>query len=272
MASESNVKALVITGFGLNCEAETSRAFELAGARAEKVHLNDLLAGLRSLDEFHILSFIGGFAFGDHLGAGTVFANRVRCRLWEPLEKFVSAGKLVIGICNGFQTLTKLGLLPHLPDEPFARRIALADNDRGVFHDGWVHLRMNPRCPSVFLQGIETLEVPVRHGEGKLVCVDAEVRENLEQQNLVAAQYVHPKTGAITDEFPFNPNGSELAAAAISDPSGRILGMMPHPEAYLYPYNHPQWTRRRLDEPLPEHGAGLSIFRNAVGFAARELV
>jgi len=272
MASEAKVRALVITGFGLNCEAETSRAFELAGARAEQVHLNDLLAGLRSLDEFHVLAFIGGFAFGDHLGAGTVLANRVRCRLWEPLERFVASGKLVIGICNGFQTLAKLGLLPHLPDAPFARRIALADNDRGVFHDGWVTLRMNPRCRSVFFEGIETLEVPVRHGEGKLVCVDADARDTLERENLVAAQYVHPETGEPTDEFPFNPNGSELAAAAISDPSGRILGMMPHPEAYLYPYNHPQWTRRRLDGPLPAHGAGLAIFRNAVAFAARELM
>jgi phosphoribosylformylglycinamidine synthase len=271
MASEADVRALVITGFGLNCEAETSRAFELAGARAEQVHLNDLLAGLRSLEEFHVLAFIGGFAFGDHLGAGTVFANRVRCRMWGPLERFVAAGKLVIGICNGFQTLAKLGLLPHLPDEPFARRIALAENDRGVFHDGWVTLRVNPDCPSVFLRGIETLEVPVRHGEGKVVCADDEIRGAIEQEHLVAAQYVHPESGEPTDEFPFNPNGSELAAAAISDPSGRILGMMPHPEAYLYPYNHPRWTSRRLDGPLPEHGEGLAIFENAVRFAAREL-
>ena len=271
MASKSAVKALVITGLGLNCEAETERAFTLAGAGVDRVHLGDLLAGVRSLDEFHILAFIGGFAFGDHLGAGTVFANRVRCRMWEPLERFVAAGKLVIGICNGFQTLVKLGLLPHLPGAPFARTISLTHNDRGVFHDGWVSLGIDPDCPSVFLQGIERMEVPVRHGEGKLVCASDEIRTLLARDHLVAARYLDPKSGAPTDEFPHNPNGSELCAAAISDPSGRILGMMPHPEAHLYPYNHPQWTRRKLDGELPEHGEGLALFENAVNFAALEL-
>ncbi len=271
MASKRDVRTLVITGLGLNCEAETSAAFTAAGASVDRVHLGDLLAGKRSLDEFHILAFIGGFAFGDHLGAGTAFANRLRWRMWEPLERFVDAGKLVIGICNGFQTLVKLGLLPHLPDQPLARRVALTHNDRGVFYDGWVTLRVDPECPSVFLRDIDTLEVPVRHGEGKLVCADDAVREALVNGHLVAARYIDPATGQPTTEYPHNPNGSELQAAALSDPSGRILGMMPHPEAYLYPYNHPQWTRRRLDGPLPEHGAGLAVFQNAVDFAAREL-
>ena len=124
MASESHVrvKALVITGLGLNCEAETSHAFALAGATPEQVHLGDLLDGRRSLDEFHILAFIGGFSYGDHLGAGTVFANRIRCRLMEPLQRFVADGKLVIGICNGFQTLAKLGLLPGLEHDRLFER------------------------------------------------------------------------------------------------------------------------------------------------------
>ena len=272
MASNPPVKALVITGFGLNCEAETCCAFQLAGAEPVQVHLNDLLEGRRTLDEFQILAFIGGFSFGDHLGAGTVFSNRLRCRLWDPLKRFIDDGKLVMGICNGFQTLTKLGLLPRLGDDPYARRIALAENDRGLFHDGWVTLKINPECPSIFFKGIERIELPVRHGEGKLVCADDGVRNALEQQQLVAARYVHPETGQVTDEFPYNPNGSELAAAALSDPSGRILGLMPHPEAYLYPTNHPHWTQHRIDGPLPEHGAGLALFRNAVEFAGRELV
>ena len=269
----SDVQALVITGLGLNCEAETCRAFELAGATATQIHLNDLALGRGpTLDDFHVLAFIGGFSFGDHLGAGAVFANRVRCRLFEPLQRFVDDGKLVIGICNGFQTMTRLGLLPRLEPDSFDRKISLTWNDRGVFHDGWVTLRVDPDSPSVFLSGIERLELPVRHGEGKLVCADDDVRANLADRHLVALQYVDPGTDRPAHAFPHNPNGSDLAAAGLCDTTGRILGLMPHPEAYLYPYNHPHWTRRRIDGPLPEHGEGLAIFENAVRFAARELV
>jgi len=272
MASDADVRALVITGLGLNCEAETTRAFALAGATPEQVHLADLLDGRRTLDEFQILAFIGGFSFGDHLGAGTVFANRLRCRLMEPLQRFVADGKLVIGICNGFQTLAKLGLLPGLEDDRFARRISVTCNDRGLFHDGWVTLAVDPDSPSVFLRGLERLEVPVRHGEGKLVCADDALRDHLAGHHLIPLRYIDPDTGEPTDAFPHNPNGSDLCAAGVCDPTGRILGLMPHPEAYLYPFNHPQWTRRRLDGPLPEHGEGLQVFVNAVQFAARELV
>ena len=271
MGSERRVRALVITGFGLNCEAETCHAFAMAGARPEQIHLNDLVTR-PDLDEFHILTFIGGFSFGDHLGAGAVLANRIRCRLWEPVRRFVDDGKLVIGICNGFQTLTRLGLLPLLGPGDFERKVSLTWNDRGVFHDGWVTLRANPGSPSVFLRGIDRIELPVRHGEGKLVCADDGVRQALREQQLVSLQYVEPVSGRPTDQFPANPNGSEMAAAGLCDPSGRILGLMPHPEAFLYPTNHPQWVRHRLDGPLPDHGAGLAIFRNAVDFARRELI
>ncbi len=268
----SEVHALVITGFGLNCEAETSAAFQQAGARVSRVHLNDLLDGRRDLDEFHVLAFIGGFSFGDHLGAGTVFANRLRCRMFDSIQRFIDGGKLVIGICNGFQTLVRLGLLPRLSDEPFARRLALTHNERGVFHDGWVTVRADPDGPCVFLRGVDRLELPVRHGEGRLICADDAVREALRRHHLVALRYVDPDTGEPAERFPHNPNGSEMAAAGITDPTGRILGLMPHPEAYLYPTNHPQWTRRRLDGPLPEHGEGLVVFTNAVEYARRELL
>ena len=268
----SDVRALVITGFGLNCEAETCRAFELAGAAPERVHLNDLLDGRRTLDEFHVLAFIGGFSFGDHMGAGTVFANRIRCGLWEPVQRFVADGKLVIGICNGFQTMAKLGILPGLDDDPVARRVALARNDRGSFHDGWVTLAVDPESPCVFLRGIERIELPVRHGEGKLVFADDAVREQVLERHLVPLRYLDPDTGEPTDAFPHNPNGAEFAAAGLCDPSGRIFGLMPHPEAYLYPFNHPRWTRRRLDGPLPDHGEGLALFRNAVDFVRAEIL
>ncbi len=266
MPSKPDVRALVITGFGLNCEAETAHAFKLAGAEAEQVHLNDLIAGRRRLDEFHILAFIGGFSFGDHIASGRVLANRLKHKLREPLLKFIDDGKLVIGICNGFQTLVKLGLLPGFDGDYLTQTVSLVDNDCGTFQDRWVTLRMRPESPCVFTRGIERLEVPVRHGEGKFVCLDDAVRGRLWRERLVACQYIDPAAGEPTDEFPHNPNGSVDAIAGVCDPTGRVFGLMPHPEAYLFPFNHPQWMRRRLEGELPEHGAGLQVFRNAVEF------
>jgi len=263
----SDVKALIITGFGLNCEAETSHAFKLAGAGAEQVHLNDLLDGRRALDEFHILAFIGGFSFGDHIAAGRVFAGRLRYRLDGPLQQFIADGKLIIGICNGFQTMAKLGILPGLDGDYRRQTVTLAHNDRGVFHDAWVHLGINPDSPCVFTRELETIHLPVRHGEGKFATLDGGVLKQLEDGNLVAARYIDPATGQPTEEYPHNPNGAEAAIAAICDPTGRIFGIMPHPEAYLSPYNHPHWFRERMKGQLPEHGQGLALFRNAVEFA-----
>jgi len=262
---------LVITGFGLNCEAETAVALQRAGAAAEQIHLNDLLDGRRSLDEFHLLALIGGFSFGDHIAAGRVFANRLKHRLSEPLRKFIADGKLIIGICNGFQTAVKLGLLPALNGSG-RQLVTLTNNDSGVFHDAWVDLRANPDSPCVFTRGMDRISLPVRHGEGKLVTLDADVLARMEQQNLVALRYVDPATGEPTDEFPHNPNGSVAAIAGICDPTGRLFGLMPHPEAYLSPYNHPHWFRQRIKGALPDDGAGLIIFRNAVEFARQNLI
>ena len=189
MTDYSKVRALIITGVGLNCEKETAAAFESAGATAEQVHLNDLLNGKRKLDEFHILAFIGGFSFGDHLGSGTVFANRLKFRLSEDIKAFVKAGKLVIGICNGFQTLTRLGLAPALDGRYFEQQAALTHNDSGVFRDDWVTLGANEKSPCVFTKGIKTFRLPVRHGEGKFVA-DEEVIARIESENLVALRYV----------------------------------------------------------------------------------
>ncbi|MFA4944333.1 MAG: phosphoribosylformylglycinamidine synthase subunit PurQ [Lentisphaeria bacterium] len=271
MATLSAVKALVITGFGLNCEKETAAAFRAAGATPALVHLNDLLDGHAELAEFHILAFIGGFSFGDHLGAGTVFANRLKHRLRGPLEAFVKAGKLVIGICNGFQTLTRLGLVPALGGRLFEQQVALAQNRQGVFRDAWVMLKANSASPCVFTQGLDLLPLPIRHGEGRFVAMDAATLQQLEAQNLVCLRYASPETGEPAGSFPENPNGSANAIAGICDPSGRIFGLMPHPEAYLSPFNHPQWPRQKLNGVLPEKGLGLQLFANAVRFAAAEL-
>ncbi|MFA7232091.1 MAG: phosphoribosylformylglycinamidine synthase subunit PurQ, partial [Victivallaceae bacterium] len=208
---KSDVKALVITGFGLNCERETSAAFNYCGAKTEMVHLNDILDGKRTLAEFHILAFIGGFSFGDHLGAGTVFANRVKFRLRDQLEKFIADGKLVIGICNGFQTLSRLGMVPALNGNYFIQEAALAHNECGVFRDDWCYLKANPESPCVFTKNIDLVRLPIRHGEGKFVAHDA-MLEEIERKNLVALRYANAD-GSIASDFPANPNGSLNAIA-----------------------------------------------------------
>lgn len=264
----TQVRALIITGYGLNCERETACAFRQAGAQADQVHLKDILSGERSLEEYHILAFIGGFSFGDHLGAGTVFANRVRRRMREDLEQFVDAGKLIIGICNGFQTLTRIGLVPGLDGAYFEPRVALAENAQGIFRDAWIEVAAESASPCVFTRGIDRLPLPIRHGEGRFVADCAETLRELEERNLVALRYVDPASGKPAEEFPHNPNGSLNAIAGICDPSGRIFGLMPHPEAYLSAYNHPQWPRQQIDGTLPERGLGLAIFQNAVNAAS----
>jgi len=267
-----DVRALIITGFGLNCEAETAHAFTLAGAIAEQVHLNDLLAGLRTLDEFHILAIIGGFSFGDHIASGRVLANRLKHRLETPLQRFIAEGKLIIGICNGFQTIAKLGILPGLDADYHRQTVTLTWNDCGVFRDAWIKLRMEPHTRCIFTRGIQSLAVPVRHGEGKFLTLDQSILDRLEAEGLVVARYVDPETGEPTQAFPHNPNGSVAAIAGICDPTGRVFGLMPHPEAHLFPYNHPQWLRRRIAGTLPAEGEGLAVFRNAVEFARQNLL
>ncbi|MBO5821889.1 MAG: phosphoribosylformylglycinamidine synthase subunit PurQ [Lentisphaeria bacterium] len=266
---KSDVKMLVITGFGLNYEKETAAAGKLAGATPELIHLNDLLAGKRNLDEFHFLAFIGGFSFGDHLGSGTVFANRVKFNLRDQLQKFVDDGKLVIGICNGFQTLTRLGMVPALNGDYFTQTAALAHNDSGVFRDDWCRLKANPASPCVFTRNIDMVRLPLRHGEGKFVA-DAATLAEIESRNLVAVRYANAD-GSDATEFPANPNGSLNSIAGICDPTGRVFGLMPHPEAFLSPFNAPDWTARKAcGEALPEEGDGVAFFRNAVDYIASE--
>lgn len=269
---KNRVRALVITGFGLNCEKETVCAFRAAGATAETVHLNDLLDGHRRLAEFHILAFIGGFSFGDHIGAGTVFANRIKYQMRAPLQEFVAAGKLIIGICNGFQTITRLGLVPALDGDYFSQQVALAQNTQGVFRDDWILLKADPRSPCVFTRGIDLLPLPIRHGEGCFVADSDALLARLEAEHLVCLRYADPETGEPTSEFPKNPNGSTHAIAGICDRTGRVFGLMPHPEAYLSPFNHPHWQRQKINGVLPEAGLGLKIFENAVSFAATRLL
>ncbi|RKY88202.1 phosphoribosylformylglycinamidine synthase subunit PurQ [candidate division KSB1 bacterium] len=259
-------KVLIITGYGFNCEKETEFAFRLAGGEPEQVHLNDLLLGEKSMDEYHIMAFVGGFSFGDHISAGKVVANKFKYNLEKSLQKFISDGKLIIGICNGFQVMTKLGILPGLNGDYRNQKVTLTMNDSGHYEDRWVHLTVNKKSNCVFTRGIDMMYLPVRHGEGKFYTEDEDVILSLFRNNQVVLQFIDPRDGLPTSEYPYNPNGSIEAITGICDPTGRIFGLMPHPEAYWSPFNHPNWVRLKIDNKLPEEGQGIKIFRNAVNF------
>lgn len=267
-----SVNALIITGFGLNCEAETAAAFRACGAEPSQVHLNDLLAAPEQLHDYHLLAFIGGFSFGDHLGAGTVFANRLKHAIRDDLQQFIDDGKLIIGICNGFQTMVRLGIVPAVDGAFFEPQAALAHNDSGVFRDAWVTLQGNAKSPCVFTREIDFIPLPIRHGEGKFVIQDEMLLTRLEENEQVALRYVDPETDIATQEFPHNPNGSVNAIAGVCDKSGRIFGLMPHPEAYLSPYNHPHWQRQKINGVLPQRGLGQLLFQNGVDYIREYLL
>ncbi len=265
-ARRREVRVLVLSGLGLNCEVETAEAFRRVGATAELVHLLDLLDGRRRLTDYAIVAFPGGFAFGDHLGAGFVFANKIRWRLYDQFVGFVESGGLALGICNGFQMMVRLGMLPGFDGDYRTPRATLGPNERLGYWDTWVRIRADPESPCVWTRGIDTLELPSRHGEGRFLAADDEVRERLERERLVAVRYVDG-AGRPTEEWPANPNGSPRGVAGICDPSGRLFGLMPHPDAFLYPFQHPQ-AFRRPESDWPAEGGGLAIFRNGVDAAS----
>jgi len=262
-----NVRAIVLTGFGINCDLETQWALAKAGAQADRVHLNDVIDQPDMLGSSQILAVPGGFSFGDDVASGKILANRLRYKLGDPLQQFIADGKLVIGICNGFQVMVKLGILP-LFDGEFVQEVTLTHNDSGRFENRWVHLRTDPNTRCLWLKGIDRLELPIRHGEGKFIPRDDAVLEKLRSNGQVAVRYATPDGAPARGAFPANPNGATDDVAGICDPSGRIFGIMPHPEAFVDRTNHPRWTR----EDLPEEGLGLQVFRNAVDHARTHLL
>jgi len=269
-------KAMVLYGYGLNCDWETQFALNQAGAGAIRVHTSDLLTRPAMLWDYHLLAIPGGFSWGDEHGAGVILALRLKLALGQALQEFVQAGRLILAICNGFQVLVNLGLLPNLPGREGERLVALIPNDCGNFRDDWVHLKANPQSPCIFTRGLELFELPIRHGEGKFYA-DPAILEELQSRHQVALQYALP-TGALAGgRFPANPNGSALDIAGICDATGLVLGLMPHPEAGISPFQHPAWTYakeqyRRRGEPFQEYGApGLKIFQNAVEYLQRGL-
>ena len=261
-----NVRAIVLTGFGINCDYETQSALNRVGAQAERIHLNDIIENAALLDEGHILAIPGGFSFGDDVASGKILANRLRYKLGGPIKKFIADGKLVIGICNGFQVMVKMGILP-LFDGEFAQEVTLTNNDSARFENRWVCLKTDPATKCVWTKGIDRLELPVRHGEGKFIPRDDAVLDRLKENGQIALRYCTPDGSPANGAFPANPNGAIEDIAGICDPSGRIFGLMPHPEAHVDRTNHPRWTR--LD--LPEEGPGLQVFRNAVEYVQGNL-
>ncbi len=255
------VRVMVLTGFGINCDYETQTAFELAGAdEVNRVHLNDVLDNRQSMDDYQILAFPGGFSFGDDIASGKVFANKVMFRLREQVLKFIEDGGLIIGICNGFQVLTKMGVLPAVDEKYFEQSCTVTFNDSGRFEDRWVYLKEEANSKCVFTKGLDKVYFPVRHGEGKFYSDDKTMINKLRENGQIALTYVD-ENGNSNPGYPGNPNGSTADIAGICDPTGRVFGLMPHPEAYLFPTNHPRWTR---GEGPKDAGMGLKVFTNAV--------
>ena len=275
-------KVAVLFGFGINCDRETAAVFDLVGGKSERIHVNTFVQGNRVLEDFDILAVPGGFSFGDHLGSGRLMGNRMRFALREQLHAFVAAGKPIIGICNGFQVLVKTGLLPGpnasnpLPD--FVQRASLTLNDSGRYEDRWVTLEFDPDSQCIWTKGIQRIDCPVRHGEGKFVMPSTTDFDALAANHQLAVRYVDPNTPVgqgVTDEplpFPISPNGSMRNIAGVCDSTGLVFGLMPHPEAVYAKWLHPHHTRGSAPGPLSSEalgeweGEGLQMFRNAVEY------
>jgi phosphoribosylformylglycinamidine synthase len=260
-----NVKVLILRTAGTNCDYETRYAFDTVGATTYLEHVNRLLKGEVRLSDFQILAIPGGFTYGDDIGAGRILANELKYKMTEEIEDFVGKGKLVIGICNGFQVLVKAGLLPAF-DGSRDQVVTLASNDSNKFEDRWIYLKTNRKSSCIYTKGLhEIIYLPVAHAEGKFVPRGSGTLRRLKQNKQVVFTYVN-EDGEPAG-YPGNPNGSIGGIAGICDPTGRIFGLMPHPERHSLPTQHPRWTR----EGLKEEGEGLAIFRNAVEFAYKHL-
>ena len=296
----AQVRAVVLRAAGINCDMETEYALQLAGVNAERVHINRLIEDKLALEQYQILVVPGGFSYGDDVAAGKILANQIVHHLYEPVQKFIDDGKLVLGICNGFQVLVKAGILPGFEERiatedtedtekfkiflatedtvlgtPYGENIETKDknkaskitgqtvtityNDSGKFEDRWVYLApQTDRC--IFIEKGRQIYLPVAHGEGKVVTKNAKVLEKLKSEGYVAFKYID-ENGREGD-YPINPNGSVDSIAGLTDTTGRVLGLMPHPERFVRPTQHPHWTRLKDKRD----GDGMTIFNNAVRY------
>ncbi len=267
-------KVAVLTGYGINCNRETALAFDLAieklgqtgKVETREVHVNQLIRGEVGLKDFSALTIPGGFLHGDDISAGKILAAKLRTHLDAELRRFVAREKPIMGICNGFQVLVKYPLIPEI-DGP--QKYTLAENRTGRFIDRWVDLRVRPGSCPIFLRGIEALSLPVRHAEGRFYAQDRVLKE-MENAGQVALQYVNPDGEPARGDHPANPNGSKLDIGGICDPSGRIFGLMPHPEAFVHPLQGPDWQVKKRTGELETEGDGLKIFKNVVEYLLEE--
>lgn len=246
------MRAIIVCGYGINADLELAEAFRLAGAEPRRVHVRDLMDDPALLTQAEFLGFPGGFSFGDHLGSGLVLAGLFSERLGPELKAFVADGGLAIGICNGFQTLVKAGILPNTRGDG-RPEATLLHNDHGRFVDDWAPVRFESASRCVWTRGLAPRMLPIRHGEGRFVAADEAALARIEDGGLVALRY----DGV-------DPNGSANAIAGVCDPTGRVLGLMPHPEAFIHPEAHPHWRRGSVG------GLGLELFKKAVAWKASE--
>ncbi len=286
-------RALILAGYGLNCEEETLHAFGHVGAAGQVIHINDLIETPQTLDTAQILVVPGGFSYGDDTGSGNAFAQKMKLSLWEPLLKFIARDTLTLGICNGCQIITTLGLVPALKQHYGVRTVALSHNLTARYQCRWVDLQVNTASKSPWLKNIDRLHIPVAHGEGRFM-MEPETLATLEKNNQIAAQYIKPspchpeqREGSLLDSsatpqndntwklangtFPHNPNGSTADIAGITDETGRILALMPHPERGMFTWQRDDYMAakdraQRTGTPLPEETDGMALFRNAVGY------
>jgi phosphoribosylformylglycinamidine synthase len=263
-------KALIFSGYGLNSEEETAYGFELAGAHADIVHINDIVDGTFKLENYQILSFPGGFAYGDDTGAGNAYANKVKNHLWEAVQNFVQKDKLVIGICNGCQIVHNLGLVPAFEKHTGERQVALVNNQSAKFITRWTDMKVSAKTP--WLNGIKEISLPIAHGEGKFYTTKENLK-TLQTNKQIALQYVKGPTSTYLD-LPANPNGAIEDIAGIIDTTGKILGLMPHPERGMFFVQRPDWPlikeqTIRAKKKLPTVGPGLQIFKNAVNYFSK---
>jgi phosphoribosylformylglycinamidine synthase len=268
------VRAIVLRAAGINCDLETQNALELAGAQADRVHINRIIEDKSLLDGYQILVIPGGFSYGDDVAAGKILANQIRHHLYEQVQKFIGDGKLALGICNGFQVLVKAGILPFT--DTTGQPVTVTYNDRNKFEDRWVYLApQTTKC--VFIEPDRRIYLPIAHGEGKVVAKNEETLEKLHAEGFVAFKYVDENGNE--GDYPVNPNGSVDSIAGLTDATGRVLGLMPHPERHVRHTQHPRWTRldspasqaRRARHKNEKDPDGMTVFNNAVKYVKTNL-
>ncbi len=260
-------RIIVLSGYGINCEEETALAFELAGGKAEILHINEIIKQPKKLSQYQILAIPGGFSYGDHTGSGNAYAWKLRNHLFDFLIQFIEKDRLVIGICNGFQILVNLGLLPAINNHYGKREAALIHNDGGLYLDRWVDLEIKNNTP--WLKGIDKIFLPIAHGEGKFYA-PLKIISHLDKKKLIAATYVKGEICYYQSLKP-NPNGSLKDIAAITNENKKILGMMPHPERAIFFTQLPHWPYLkekllRVNKKIPQFGPGLKIFKNGIKY------